>query len=285
MLPVASDDRLQSHVVRIGASTGRRPAQDWLAVEEPLAINLLWTEDGLTRRHNLSITMRTPGDDRDLALGFLLAEGLIQRSADVLEVRHSGTDALRSGQSNLLQVTLAPGASPDLHRLQRNTLAQSSCGVCGKANIEALELQGVSAVGDSDWHVNSEHLRALPDLAAQQQQLYRATGGAHAAILFDDAGHVVRLREDVGRHNALDKLFGSLLQDNTLPASRHGVLVSGRASFEPLQKPAGAGLPLFAAVGAPSSLAVELAREFNITLVGFLRDGSFNVYNGDHRIQ
>jgi FdhD protein len=221
--------------------------------------------------------MRTPGQDRALALGFLFAENIITSLASV--------SSIDSGTANVLRIELHDDARFDPLRLERHFYTTSSCGVCGKASLEALSLAGFDALPDDDLQVAADLLYQLPDKLRAKQSLFRQTGGNHAAAQFTIAGDLVRITEDVGRHNALDKLVGQLLQDDALPLRRHGLLLSGRASFELLQKTLAAGCPLLVAVGAPSSLAVELAREYNITLVGFLGASGCNIYHGASRIR
>jgi FdhD protein len=227
--------------------------------------------------------MRTPGHDEDLAVGFLFTEGIIHARADVQGVVVRGQRAA-DGLINVVRVELAPGVTVDFKRLERNFYMTSSCGVCGKASIEAVAVQGQYDVGAMDFKMSGAALGRLPAALKAQQAVFEQTGGLHASGLFDATGTIVGLREDVGRHNALDKLIGQALLRGELPLERHGVIVSGRASFELMQKAKMAGCPLVAAVGAPSSLAVELAREFDITLVGFLKADRFNVYSRPDRV-
>jgi FdhD protein len=267
-----------------GGDLGRADDPDVVATEEPFEIRLGYSRrDGSRAEEPVSITMRTPGHDEDLAVGFLFTEGIIRARSDVQGVVARGQRAV-DGLINVVRVELNPGVNVDFKRLERNFYMTSSCGVCGKASIDAVAVQGQYDVGASDFRVTGTALGRLPAALKTQQAVFEQTGGLHASALFDASGTIVGLREDVGRHNALDKLIGHALLRGELPLGNRGVIVSGRASFELLQKAKMAGCPLVAAVGAPSSLAVELAVEFGITLVGFLKADRFNVYSRPDRI-
>jgi FdhD protein len=263
---------------------GRREVRpDHLAAEEPLEIRLLWQEAGGTRRKNLAVTMRTPGSDFELTAGFLFGEGLIRGIDDVADIAYC-TDEGEEQNLNIVQVTLRPGLEFDPARLERNFYTTSSCGVCGKAALEALEVEGCAVV-TATWSVAPEVIQRLPAKLRAAQKVFERTGGLHACGLFDRAGDLVDLREDVGRHNAMDKLVGARLIAGETGFAESILMLSGRASFELLQKALVAGIPLVAAVGAPSSLAVDLAGEFGITLLGFTRADGFNIYTGPEMIR
>ena len=228
--------------------------------------------------------MRTPGNDAELALGFLFSESVIQSSSDVANVEHFGSAAPDTGSHNIIRVDLAAHVDVDLDRLKRNFYTTSSCGVCGKSSLDALRVIGAEPLNDKSGQFGKDVLIAMPGALRDQQRAFEQTGGLHAAAAFDSEGKILVVHEDVGRHNAVDKVIGSLLTQDLLPASDLGLIVSGRASFELMQKTLVAGIPLLAAVSAPSSLAVQLANEFNVTLVGFLRDDTFNIYSAGDRI-
>lgn len=254
-----------------------RAGGDLVAGEEPLEIRL----QAGGQRASVAVTMRTPGNDFELAAGFLFAEGVVRARAEVSAIGYC-TEADEAQRYNVVNVTLAGDALPALDRLERHFTVSSACGVCGKAHLEALELRGARRLAGGP-RVPAEVLHGLPAALRRAQELFGATGGLHAAGLFTAGGELVAVREDVGRHNAMDKLLGwALLEGRDLREAL--VCVSGRASFELLQKAVAAGVPLFAAVSAPSSLAVEVARRFGVTLVGFLRDERFNIYSEPQRV-
>lgn len=257
---------------------------DHLAREEPLEIQLAYGPLVQRQQMSLAVTMRTPGADFDLVYGFLFTEGLIQGRKDVLQIRYPGIQLSPEAQENSILVELHPSARFDAARLQRHFYTSSSCGVCGKASLEMVQNQSTFLLPVHQPIVAPEIILRLPAALLPQQSLFNHTGGIHAAGLFSSSGDLLYLREDVGRHNALDKVIGAVLQKQPLPLSDTILLVSGRAGFELVQKAVMAGIPIMAAVGAPSSLAVELAEAHNLTLVGFLRDGSFNIYTGGERI-
>ncbi len=263
---------------------------DVLAVEEPLEIRIGFP-DGSHRA--ISITMRTPGEDAELAAGFLFTEGIIKTPEQIKQIRHCGLkigkqkntlDRAAALNSNTIRVDLNDGIEIDLKSLERHFYTTSSCGVCGKSSIEALQT-GATRLTDMDVRVDAEFIHSLPDRLRSSQGVFDKTGGLHASALFSADGELEIVREDVGRHNALDKVIGSKFLAGKLPLADKVLLVSGRASFELVQKALMAGIPILSAVGAPSSLAVELAREFGMTLIGFVRDGSFNVYVGGERVK
>lgn len=251
---------------------------DLVATEEPLEIRLLWNGE----ERVVAVTMRTPGADEELAAGFLFAEGVIDRRERVVGIRHPVEPGEAEPALNVVEVELGEGPEPELRSLERHFFSSSACGVCGKAGLAALQLR-VSAM-PAGPQVDSEVVRALPDRLRQAQGIFEATGGLHAAALFDAGGRPLAVREDVGRHNALDKLFGWAFLQGLLPLHDHLVMVSGRSSYEILQKCLVAEVPVVCAVSAPSSLAVELANRFGVTLIGFLRGDRFNVYSGVERI-
>lgn len=257
---------------------GKREAlDDRLVVEEPLELRLGYTDRQQGRVHrSVAITMRTPGDDVALGLGFLFGERIIQTMADIASID--------SSRPNVLRIELGDTVAVERLRIERNFYTTSSCGMCGKASLEALSLAGFDALDSNHFTLRLDTLKALPDRLRERQTLFDQTGGNHGVALFNAFGDIMQVKEDVGRHNAMDKLVGTMLQAGRLPLRDHGILLSGRASFELLQKALAAGCPLVAAVGAPSSLAVELAQEFNLTLVGFLGDRGCNVYHGAERI-
>jgi FdhD protein len=273
-------------VVVQGGVPIRRTRTDAVATEEPLEIRIARTEDAPGGRvapgaaHPLSVTMRTPGADFELAAGFLFAEGIVGVKGDVAAISYC-TDGEK--RYNVVNVVLAASAAFDPSAPVRPFLSSSACGVCGKASIEAAMVPGCPRI-ESDMTVDAETLLALPARLREAQAVFERTGGLHAAALFTADGGLVRLREDVGRHNALDKLVGASLLAAELPLGGNLVLVSGRLSFELVQKAARAGVAVLAGVSAPSSLAVRMAREAGMTLVGFLREGRFNVYAGGARI-
>lgn len=264
-----------------GEGRGRIRRQDTLAAEEPLEIRVGAAGPG--RRRPLAVTMRTPGDDLDLAIGFLLTEGLI-RSAQDVHTAQLCAGAETPNTYNVVDVALTPGVPEPVTDPSRNFYTTSSCGVCGKASIESVRTRSRFAVRDDPLVVTAELLAALPDRLRAAQRAFDRTGGLHAAGLFTADGEMVVLREDVGRHNAVDKVIGWAAREGRLPLAGHVLLVSGRASFELTQKAWMAGVPLLAAVSAPSTLAVELAEEAGMTLVGFLRGPTMNVYTGAARI-
>jgi FdhD protein len=272
----------QVSIVKISGDSVKT-APDRLAVEEPLEIRLAFGD----RVQNLAVTMRTPGNDADLALGFLFTEGIIAGAGDVKSAEDVFLPCSENKQNTIL-VTLNEGTVPNLRQAERNFYTTSSCGVCGKASIEAIRT--VSAFGRAmreagkTMGIDPAFLLSLPERLAAAQELFAETGGLHAAALFDVEGQLLYVREDVGRHNAVDKLIGAALRESRLPLERAVLLLSGRASFELVQKAAMAGISVIAAVGAPSSLAVSLAEEFGITLIGFLRNNRFNIYSGAHRL-
>tara|TARA_R110002096_G_scaffold97263_6_gene216713 strand:+ start:2101 stop:2943 length:843 start_codon:yes stop_codon:yes gene_type:complete len=275
-----------SHAITVEKICGdsAKSQADCVAVEEPLEIRLGYaTPDGHTAR-SISITMRTPGSDAELASGFLFSETIIQSAQDIANIEHCGPAAGDTGNQNIIRIDLKPHVAVNLERLQRHFYTTSSCGVCGKSSLDALQAAGAAALTDSSVRFSRAVLSDMPRALRQQQQTFDATGGLHAAAAFNAKGEILVVREDVGRHNAVDKVVGALLARDQLPASGYGLMVSGRASFELMQKALLAGMPLLAAVSAPSSLAVALAKEFNVTLVGFLRGDTFNIYSGKDRI-
>lgn len=231
----------------------------------------------------ISVTMRTPGHDFELALGFLFTEGIIQQYDSVDSIHYCQDLGRQQNGENILRVELRPEVPVDLQRLQRNFYTSSSCGLCGKASIEAIETICPHPIGPQGA-INEAVIHQAPDILLKAQLVFQHTGGLHAAGLFDQQGRLLLWREDVGRHNALDKLIGACLTAQQLPLQNTFVLLSGRLSFELVQKALMAGLPVLAAVGAPSHLAVNLAREFDMTLLGFVREQRFNIYSGAERI-
>ena len=256
---------------RFSDSTGFSASTDELADEEPLEIQV--------DTRSVAVTMRTPGHDEELALGFLVTEGILRHPSDVGELRPYP----KNTHGNAVGVFLAPGVVMDFARLTRHVFASSSCGLCGKASIEAIRGQ-FSGVGDDLFQIAPHQLLEYPQTMHAAQNTFAATGGLHAAALFSETGDLRVLREDVGRHNAVDKVIGHAFRQGWLPLRHQVLLVSGRASFEIQQKALAAGISFVAAVSAPSSLAVEFARETGQSLVGFLRSGRFNVYAGPERI-
>ena len=258
--------------------------QDVLAVEEPLEIHL--------NGKPLSITMRTPGNDLDLAIGFLFTEGIVDNVEQILSIGRghngagpgagAGIGSERSGNS--VVADLKPGVEVDPVRVQRNFYTTSSCGVCGKASICALETKPRRTLREPGPVFRADLIYRLPEIVRTSQAVFDRTGGLHAAALFSADGRLLGLREDVGRHNAVDKLIGHGLREKSLPFEESLIFVSGRAGFELVQKAVMAGIPILAAVGAPSSLAVEVAQRFRMTLLGFVRGSRFNVYSGSWRI-
>jgi FdhD protein len=256
---------------------------DVLATEEPMEIRVVTTEDGEPRERSLSVTMRTPGNDFDLAIGFLFGEGLLRSNRDVDRVVYC-TSPILEQEYNVVSVHLREGVTIDPHRLERHFYTTSACGVCGKTSLDAVRVAASYAIPRGRPRVPRAVIEALPDRLGGGQEVFRRTGGLHAAGLFDPEGRVESLREDVGRHNAVDKVVGQMVLAGRVPLSERILVVSGRASFEILQKAAVAGVPFVVAVGAPSNLALELAKEFGMTLVGFARGASFNVYAGADRV-
>ncbi len=258
---------------------------DTLAVEEPLEIRLGFIEDKKATHKSISITMRTPGDDFELAAGFLFTEGIIKSADQISRIGYCGRPGKDGNFRNTVRVDLSSDVEIDFKRLERHFYTSSSCGVCGKTSIEALQTGVCSLAENTSLIFAAETIHRLPEVLRSRQNVFDRTGGLHAAALFNSAGEMESLREDVGRHNAVDKLIGTQFLAGKTPVSDKLLLVSGRASFELVQKALMAGIPILAAVGAPSSLAVELAREYGMTILGFVRDNRFNIYTGAERIK
>ncbi|CAN5572390.1 formate dehydrogenase accessory sulfurtransferase FdhD [soil metagenome] len=256
-------------VVRYTAGARAIERPDQLAAEAPLEIRV--------EGHSVAVVMRTPGHDRELAAGFLLTENLVRSAADVFDITQCG-----AGQGEVVNVTLADPAAFDPAKLTRNVFSSSSCGVCSKATIEAVR-QSFPPV-EAQCSVRAETLLRMPGALREKQETFNQTGGLHACALFDHSGDLQHVREDVGRHNALDKLIGHALIENRLPLRDQVLLLSGRVSFEMMQKALAAGIPIVAAISAPTSLAVQFARESNQTLIGFLRGETMNIYAGCERV-
>jgi FdhD protein len=294
-LNAAGDAMLQTAVEKV---TGRTSQQvlDNLAIEEPLEIQLNYGPKDSRETRSISVTMRTPGNDFDLAAGFLMTEGVIRDANDIEQITYAGgsfdegtqpsqaIDALNLGfKQNIVRVDLAAAVSVNLGSLQRNFYTTSSCGICGKASLLALRAV-CPPRATNNFRIDARLLYRLPELLRGSQGVFDRTGGLHGAGLFDPMGNLLALREDVGRHNAVDKLIGAEFLADRTPLRDRLLLLSGRASFELLQKALMGGLPMVVAVGAPSSLAVKVAKEFDITLVGFLREDRLNIYHGSGRI-
>ncbi len=282
---------LKSRTTRRGSKTrarvrtfedGRmRVRSDALATEEPMEVRLVTGE----KTQTVAVTMRTPGADFELAAGFLYGEGIVGSQDDIRKISYCVDPEVDAEQQyNIVNVTLRGDREYDLRTLERHFYTTSACGVCGKASLEQLEIRGCLVIPPGP-QVSARTITSLPDKLRDSQGLFDATGGLHAAALFSADGDLIALREDVGRHNATDKLVGWALLEGRLPLHEYIIMVSGRSSFEILQKSLTAGAPIVCAVSAPSSLAVDVARQFNLTLVGFLRSNRFNVYNGPDRIR
>ena len=270
---------VETSIVRYDGSRGTR-AYDSVVTEEPLELRLV----AAATTHTLAITMRTPGNDFELAAGFVSGEGIIRAREEIVGVSYCVDPQIDAEQRyNIVNIELASSTLPDLTRFERHFTMNSSCGVCGRANLEALADLGVEPLRD-DTRVPIAHIYELPERMRAAQRVFAMTGGLHAAALFDAKGATLAVREDVGRHNAVDKLLGEAFLQDATPLRNHLLLLSGRASFELLQKAVMGGIPMVAAIGAPSSLAIEVAREFSITLVGFLRPESFNIYSAPERV-
>jgi FdhD protein len=273
-----SKTKVRVRVVEDGRS---RVRPDSLATEEPMEMRLV--SGGA--RQTVAVTMRTPGADFELAAGFLYGEGIVSSPEDIQKISYCvDADVDAEQRYNIVNVELRGGRGYDPRSLERHFYTSSACGVCGKASLEQLELRGCPVIPPGP-EVAPEVIYSLPEKLREAQGLFEATGGLHAAALFDAEGELVALREDVGRHNATDKLVGWALLEGRLPLSDHIVMVSGRSSFEILQKCLAAGVPIVCAISAPSSLAVDVARRFDMTLVGFLRGNRFNVYSAPERVR
>jgi FdhD protein len=274
----ASEGRVK--VVKVQGDTVTR-RKDRVVTEEPMEIRLVAGRQRLT----VAVTMRTPGNDFELAAGFLFGEGVVTDADQIVSINYCRDEDLSAEQLyNVVTVELRDPNTVDLTQLQRHFQMSSACGVCGKANIEAIQISGVRPMVGGPV-VPASVVTSLPQLLSERQSLFSTTGGLHAAALFDGAGRLLISREDVGRHNAVDKLVGRLILDRKVPAGDAVLMVSGRTSFEIAQKTVTAGIPILCSVSAPSSLAIEVAQSFGLTLIGFVRDDRFNVYSGEHRIE
>jgi FdhD protein len=269
----------ETEILRFDGDAAHRTF-DEVATEEPLELRLV----AGNRTQTLAVTMRTPGADFELAAGFAFSESIVHRRDDIDEISYCVDPKVDAEQRfNIVNISLRARMMPDVTRLERHFAMNSSCGVCGKANVDALRDLGVRPVAD-DVRFSAATIAGAPARMRESQRVFAATGGLHAAALFDPSGALIAVREDIGRHNAVDKLVGWALMSGRIPLHGTGLMVSGRASYEILQKAAVARIPLVAAVSAPSSLAVELARAFNITLLGFVRDGHANAYAAFDRL-
>lgn len=268
-------------IQRISQNYLEEAETDSLAIEEPLEIRLGFVENGKFQHRAISVTMRTPGNDFELAAGFLFTEGVLRNKNQISSIKHCG----RFGQlKNTVRVDLQEQVEINLKKIERNFYTTSSCGVCGKSSIEALET-GAKRIEQSDFpKISANVIHQLPEKLRQSQKVFDQTGGLHAAALFGADGNLLDLREDVGRHNAVDKLIGARVLAGEIPLADKILFLSGRASFELVQKAVMAQIPVIAAVGAPSSLAVDAAEQFGVTLLGFVRENRFNIYAGFERI-
>lgn len=256
---------------------------DLLAVEEPLEIRLGFGKKMERNQKSISVTMRTPGNDFELVLGFLFTEGILQNKNQILKIDYCKNVKLEEKQ-NVIRVELKENIQLDFKKLERHFYTNSSCGVCGKSSIESIENIQKCSLEIEQGIFYKKIIHQLPEIIRQKQIVFNHTGGLHASALFDKNGKLLLLKEDIGRHNALDKIIGKLFWDEKIPLKNSMLFLSGRASFELIQKAIIAGISLVAAVGAPSSLAVDLAREYKLTLLGFLRNDRFNIYSGEERI-
>lgn len=269
---------------RISGKNTELETSDLVVGEEPLEIRMSYGQ-GLNRKQkSISVTMRTPGQDFELALGFLFTEGLISAYQEIESIRYCTELKDPAEKDNVLLIYLKPDIEIDEKKLERHFYTTSSCGVCGKSSIESISTAGCQPFQEGSPKILAEIITSLPPRSQEDQTLFKYTGGCHAASLFDLEGNLLLTREDVGRHNAVDKVIGAQLRESRLPLSERVLLVSGRAGFELVNKAIMAGIPIMACVGAPSSLAVDLAREFNLTLIGFLRGDRFNIYSAPERI-
>lgn len=271
-------DSVKHITIKKVTSTGVIEADDQLAVEEPLEIRLKYNLNGNQTKKSISVTMRTPGNDEELAVGFLFTEGIINNRN---QVENAKTDLF---DENKVTVTLAENVIPKLQTTERNFYTTSSCGVCGKSSIDAIKTVSHFQQKEDNILVPANLFYTLHQALRKEQEVFQNTGGLHASALFDLQGNFILLREDVGRHNALDKVIGASFLSAHLPLSNRILLLSGRASFELIQKASMAGIKIVAAIGAPSSLALQLAEDFGITLIGFLGKERFNIYSGSQRI-
>lgn len=277
--PIVRGKSFETKIQKISADNNAEAAIDLVAVEEPLEIRL-----GIGKTHRaVSITMRTPGSDAELAAGFLFTEGILTSPQQIKAIKHCGKFP---NNQNTIRIDLADDVEIDFKRLERNFYTTSSCGVCGKSSLEALNVAGARKIPLTEHKkIPAQIVHDLPETLRRNQTIFDETGGLHAAALFDFAGNLIQLSEDVGRHNAVDKLIGRQFLDDRLPLAEKVLFLSGRASFELVQKAVMAQIPVICAVGAPSSLAVAAAREFNLTLLGFVRENRFNAYSCESRVE
>ena len=278
---VKSSEKFETKIRRVSANNPVQIQTDMLAVEEPLEIRIGFRENGKQIHKAVSITMRTPGNDFELAAGFLFTEGILESEGKIVSIKHCGKFP---NNQNTVRIDLTAETEIDFKKLERNFYTTSSCGVCGKSSLEALAVNAKPIEKKDIPKVSADVIHGLPERLLQKQTVFGETGGLHAAALFDTQGNLLDLREDVGRHNAVDKLIGARFLAKGLPLSDKILFLSGRAGFELIQKAVSAQIPIIAAVGAPSSLAVEAAKEFQVTLLGFVRDARFNIYTGKERV-
>lgn len=275
-------EKFATEIQRVSKSDFSKTVIDTLAVEEPLEIRIGFYEKNKQIHKAISITMRTPGNDFELAVGFLFTEGIISSKNQIEHIKHCGKFP---NHQNTVRIDLTPATEIDFKKLERNFYTTSSCGICGKSSIAALTTGAKPLKQIGFPQVSAETIHRLPETLRRSQTVFDETGGLHAAALFDSLGNLIELREDVGRHNAVDKLIGKEFLSGQIPLADKILFLSGRASFELIQKAVMSQIPIICAVGAPSSLAVEAAHEFNATLLGFVRDNRFNIYAGSERIR
>ncbi len=275
-------EKFETEIERVSDNNFSKAEIDTLAVEEPLEIRLGFNENEKFTHKAISITMRTPGNDFELAAGFLFTEGILQSKTQIEHIKHCGKFP---DNQNTVRIDLTPETDINFKKLERNFYMTSSCGVCGKSSLEALFVTGAKAIEQKDFpNFSAEIIHDLPRKLKEKQTVFGETGGLHAAALFDVSENLIDVFEDVGRHNAVDKLIGKQFLSDKLPLVDKILFLSGRASFELIQKAVMAQIPIICAVGAPSSLAVEAAQKFGVTLLGFVRDKRFNIYTGKQRI-
>lgn len=257
---------------------------DLLVCEEPMEIRLEYGKMDFRQEKSLAVTMRTPDNDFELALGFLFSEGIIQNYEQVLNIFHCPNTEKEIEKNNVVKVQLSPALDFDFKKLERHFYSTSSCGICGKSSIEAIEVRCPAKLQEN-FSISAKAIHTLSEIVKEEQTVFKYTGGLHAAAIFDTKNKLILWREDIGRHNALDKVIGSQLFKNKIPLSDEVLWLSSRISFEMVQKAIMAGISVVVAVGAASNLAVSLAKEFNLTLIGFARNQSFNIYTGEFRVK